>query len=252
MAMLVLAFCSGCLKLDADFVVSTEDTVSGEFTFAIARELALAQGFSASDDEPPEVSTGSVDSEAYDDGDYLGTTYTFDEVGLEDINTGAAFGESNSMQLVRVGDEFQLTGGFDLTDAAGGGSAEELAAEAFTDTFDGRIMFTFPGPVTESNGQVDGRSVSWELQLGENNPISAVASAEPGVLGIAMGLPDWALISAGVAVIVVIGVIGLVVVRRSRNRGTAADDMPAYADPPGWGQHPPYGDVPEHDQQYPR
>lgn len=251
MALLALAVCTGCLKLDADFVVSSEDTVSGEFTFAVARDLALAQGFSASEDEPPEVTTGSVDSEAYDDGDYLGTTYIFDEVGLEDINTGAAFGESNSMQLTRVGDEFQLSGGFDLTDALGGDSAEELAAEAFTDTFDGRIMFTFPGAVSESNGEVDGRSVSWELRLGENNPISAVASAEPGVLGIVSEIPSWALIAAGVALIAVIGGIGLLVVRRSRDSGNA-DDMPAYAGPPGWDQPPPYGDAPEHGQQYPR
>jgi hypothetical protein len=48
--------------------------------------------------------------------------------------------------------------------------------------FDVRITMSFPGAVLQSNGDVSGDTVEWELRFGEVNGLFAVAvaSAEPG------------------------------------------------------------------------
>ena len=77
---------------------------------------------------------------------------------------------------MREGDEFHVTGGFDM-------SGEEFTGtevpQEFMDNFEFRISITFPGEVTSSTGAVDGNTVTWEPKIGQNTRIEAVASAIP-------------------------------------------------------------------------
>ena len=57
-----------------------------------------------------------------------------------------------------------------------GNPFEDQITEAF-DTAELRIAITFPGEVLETNGQVEGTTVTWEPVFGERNVLSAVASA---------------------------------------------------------------------------
>ena len=51
--------------------------------------------------------------------------------------------------------------------------------QQFLDNFEFTISITFPGEVISSTGEVDGNTVTWQPQVGENNPIEARASAIP-------------------------------------------------------------------------
>ena len=77
---------------------------------------------------------------------------------------------------MREGDEFHVTGGFDMSGQEFTGT--EVPQE-FLDNFEFRISITFPGEVTSATGDVDGNTVTWEPKVGENTRIEAVASAIP-------------------------------------------------------------------------
>jgi hypothetical protein len=75
------------------------------------------------------------------------------------------------LTLTRDGDTYVLDGAQDLT----GYSDIDLG---FTlETFEYTYTITFPGPVLESNGQIDGNSVTWTMVIDQVNPMTAVASA---------------------------------------------------------------------------
>jgi hypothetical protein len=80
---------------------------------------------------------------------------------------------------VRTGDTYEVDGVMDFsTDDADlqGNPFEDQITQAF-DTADLRIAITFPGEVLETNGKVDGTTVTWEPVFGERNVLTAVASA---------------------------------------------------------------------------
>ena len=77
---------------------------------------------------------------------------------------------------MREGDEFHVTGGFDM-------SGQEFTGteipQQFLENFEFRISITFPGPVSSASGDIDGNTVTWEPRVGQNTEIQAVASAIP-------------------------------------------------------------------------
>ena len=80
---------------------------------------------------------------------------------------------------MRTGDTYEVDGVMDLsTEDADlqGNPFEDQITEAI-DTAQLRIAITFPGEVLETNGQVDGTTVTWEPVFGERNVLTAVASA---------------------------------------------------------------------------
>jgi len=119
-------------------------------------------------------------------------------------------------------------------------SAEKLASIG-TETvpmeasFSALVSFTFPGAVLQSNGTIDGNSVTWtQLRADADNSLTARASAMGN--GQASSSTDsatpwwfWALGGAGA--VLVLGVLGAVLFR-IRRAGNAAP--PATAAPEGW------------------
>jgi hypothetical protein len=173
---------AGCFKVNMDLEVSADDMVSGTAVIAVDESLLELSGQSVDDlfaemdlSDLPEGST----AEPYEEDGFVGQQITIEAVPLSEFAgnetlSGGATGED--LSIVREGDEFHVTGGFDM-------SGEEFTGtevpQEFMDNFEFRISITFPGEVTSSTGTVDGNTVTWEPKIGQNTRIEAVASAIP-------------------------------------------------------------------------
>lgn len=136
---------SGCLKLDMALTIAPDD-IEG------------------------------ATQEPYEDDRFVGTLVRFEDVALNDLQEGS---DTDSISIERVGDTSEVTGVMDLTsDDADleGNPFEDQIGDAF-DTAELRVAITFPGEVLETNGQVDGATVTWVPVFGERTDLMAVASA---------------------------------------------------------------------------
>jgi hypothetical protein len=170
---------AGCLKLDMALTISPDDTVDGEMVFAVNKELLELTGQSVDDlldgTAVPDDVPGAT-QEPYEDDRFVGTRVVFEDVALEDMQEGS---DPDALSIERTGDTYEVSGVMDLTadDAElEGNPFEDQLTEAF-DTAELRIAITFPGEVLETNGQVDGTTVTWEPVFGERTELQAVASA---------------------------------------------------------------------------
>jgi len=218
---------TGCIKMDMQLDLQSDNTVDGTMIFAISSEVAqmagqdpatLAEQLSG---ETFDFSEGAnVQSEPYDDGEYIGTTTTFEGEPLETFGAG----QDESMSVVRDGDEFVVSGTFDMTEAAMG--AESMPG--LGDSFDIKIAMTFPGKVTEHNGDLSGNTVTWTPVYGEVNEFSARASAIDGGGG---GLSLPLLIGIIAAALIVLGLVLFLVLRSRKGGQPAAAAASAYPEP---------------------
>ena len=170
---------AGCLKLDMAITISPDDTVDGQMVFAVNKQLLELTGQNVDDvlgDTTVPSDVEGATQEPYEDGDFVGTQVTFEDVALSDLSEGS---DPDALTIVRTGDTYEVDGVMDLsTEDADleGNPFEDQITEAF-DTAQLRIAITFPGEVLETNGQVDGTTVTWEPVFGERNVLTAVASA---------------------------------------------------------------------------
>lgn len=176
---LVLA---GCFKVNMDVEVSPTDTVSGNAVIAVDEGLLQLSGQNVDQlfgqMDLTDLPAGTT-AAPYDDDGFVGREITFQDVPLDDFTADNALsgsGAGEDLDIQRVGDEFRVTGAFDM-------SGEEFTGtqipEQFLDTFELRISITFPGEVKSATGEIDGNTVTWEPKIGENTRIEATASAIP-------------------------------------------------------------------------
>lgn len=91
-----------------------------------------------------------------------------------------------------------------------GPSGAELAALT-ADAVTSRVVVTFPGPIESSDADtVDGRTATWELEVGMPRALTAVAAAPSPFAGLLVP----GLIVAGLAIVVAGGAVALVRRRR--------------------------------------
>ncbi|MEY2674312.1 MAG: hypothetical protein RLZZ514_877 [Actinomycetota bacterium] len=216
LAMIVLLLTAGCMKLDMNLEVSSQDTVSGDVTFAISKSLAemgQENGGEAGVPATDNLFGGDVNAEVtpFDDGKFVGSTYKLDAVPLENF---ATTNDSSQLSIVRDGDYLVVSGLLDMT---GGDpdSIKEAMENPFTSAlFDGtsiRVAITLPGTIESASGEVDGNTVVWEGTMGDSLDISAKAKAPlPGSV-------DWMLVG-GIAVLL-LAVVAIVFIGRRKNKG---------------------------------
>jgi hypothetical protein len=230
---------SACLKLDMDLEVSSDDTVSGTMIFAVQKELLELTGGSVEDilgtnsPVPPDIQ--GVTTEEYEDERFVGQRFTFDAVTLEEFNTS---GEADALTITREGDVFAVSGVLDLsTGLTGATGPTGFDAEQFLQGAELRIRITFPGEVTNTNGEVDGNAVTWVPKVGERLELQATASAIGGGGG---GSSLTLLLIIGAVVVVAAVVIGIVVAQRRRPVMATAGpgDMGEPGPPPPPGETP--------------
>lgn len=171
---------SGCMRFDAHLELSPDDTVDGAYVFAVREGTGAALGTSdreAAEQLYAESGLSSTLSHArqhgWSGGELVGTEVTFrNEPLAEFAPTADRFG------VTREGDEFVVSGPASAVTEEDAASLEDARLT---------VSVTFPGPVASANGEVDGRTVTWDLVGGPEvleARGSAVreTSAVPGVL----------------------------------------------------------------------
>ncbi len=237
---------SGCIKLDMDLAVSSDDTVNGAVIFAIDDSFADLPGVDPKDlfegtspvDQP---SAGSVREEPYEADGKVGTRLVFEDVPIEEFSQGEG---EDALRITRQGETYVVTGSLDLTgdETAGGadgtdgtdGEAPPVDLGAITDA-EVRVAITFPGAVISSNGAVDGNTVVWEPAFGEVVEIQAVAERGSTF--------PWSLVVAGALIAGLLLVGGFLAVSMRRGKAAPAAALPEGSIVPGAAMEP-AGEVP--------
>ncbi len=181
LAAAVLVLLTGCLKLDADLAVNSDNTITGDYVVAYLKNPDRpGSGLTSVDDLL--VSRGSATASRYDDGEYEGVRYRLEGVPLADL---AAFRpvrfedrQTGTIDIRRDGNDFVVGGRFDFRERERieRTPEEQQAAE---DAFTVRVRLTFPGDVLTGNGGIDGRTVSWDIRPFVLTTLQARASAVP-------------------------------------------------------------------------
>jgi hypothetical protein len=216
----------GCFRLQEDLTLNPDDTVDGTITVAVSQQLIELSGqssddilaqLSASDPPLPE----GVDAEVtdYDQDGYVGKTYTITGAPLDRFNT------QGDLTIAREGDSFVVDGSLDLSaEALGGIELDDPTIQGMLDQFDVTISVTFPGDVSEQNGELDGTTVTWTPPIGQRTDMHAVGSAIDG----GSSWTTWALVALGILLVVVVVII--VVTRGRGGRGSDGGDADVDAD----------------------
>lgn len=207
---------AGCIKMDMNLDLQSDDTVDGAVTIGVSKQLAELSGqdtdslvdqmqseFLGSEDE-----LGEVRAEPYEDDDFVGSTMHFEGAPLSQFGGGG----EESIDISRDGDEFVVSGVMDLTD-----ESAEMDMSMLGGAMDVSIAITFPGDVASHNGELEGRTVTWTPRIGERVEIDARGSAVDGGGG---GL-SLAVIGIALAVLALIAV-ALILVLRGRGKSEPA------------------------------
>ena len=224
---LLVVLLSGCFKLDMQLELQPDDTVEGSVIIAVARdaadqfggEEALREALQGGDvgvmsDAPSE---GTFEQRDYQDADWIGTESVFSDVPIDEFGEG----DAGDLSITREGDEFVVEGTLDLS----GDEVTDTSAQAILDTAELQIAVTFPGAVSDANGEIDRNTVTWHPSPGDELEVSARGSAVAGT--------NWMLIVAIAALVglLVVGIALILVVRRREAENvtapTPADDLPA-------------------------
>jgi hypothetical protein len=212
---------SGCIKIDMDLEVRSDDTVSGSAVIGFSKQLLELTGGSLEDalgeDTLVPSDVEGVEVEPYEDDEFVGQRISFDAVPLEEFNQQD---DADSLSIVREGDTYRVTG---VLDFSSGEEETEIpfdAGQVFQNA-DVRISLAFPGDVIEANGEVDGNRVTWTPEVGERTELRAVASAIGGGTGGGSSIV-W-IVLALVAVAVIAGAIVVSNRRKAVTQGPPDD-----------------------------
>lgn len=213
---LVLAL-AGCVRFQADLTLNPENTVDGSIVVAVlvsedtdeAREQALTAASQIEADLLGSLRDASgVTTSEYAEDEYLGSRIVFDDVALD-----AFSGQSeDSLKIVRDENSYVFTGALDF-------SGESMPSEEETEGDDDNltVSVTFPGEVTEHNGELSGTTVSWSTAVDQRLEMSARGAATPA------GPPILLIVGIGIVVLLVIAaVVGVLLFLRSRAAKRAA------------------------------
>jgi len=187
----VLAFVlSGCMRMHVNVVLNEDNTVSGSMIMAVSDDAATQLGmtpeeFLQSMDAESSAPEGSTAKPYKKDG-YTGQEFSFDSQPLEEFGSAGDATGADEMSITREGDEFVVKGSLDMSDTGmddpemENDPATQAIMNSMLESFDIAFNFTFPGPVSETNGKVDGNTVTWKGVPGEVLKFEARGSAIPG------------------------------------------------------------------------
>ena len=212
---------TGCIKIDASFVLHEDDTIDGTMLIAVQKGIGDSMGMSDEDllsqmteGSTPEDLDGAT-AEPYEDEDWVGQQITFSGQSLADVSEDDA-----GIGIVRDGDFF-IVQGDPLADETGDDSVDLGGFPGAEAT----MSVTFPGEVVETNGTVEGTTVTWDM-FGMDEPMYAKGRASTGFV-----LPTWAWYAAGGALLLASGgiVAGVLI---SRRRSAPTTDAGAFVAAP--------------------
>ncbi|MFF5180880.1 LppM family (lipo)protein [Micromonospora sp. NPDC000316] len=219
--LLLLAALSGCMRLNIGLTVNADDTVDGQLLLAAPKNLLRIQNrnipaaFAQLRQNIPALPPG--EETPYEDSELFGTQINYRRAPL------AGF-DSESVKLVRDDNFYRFTLSLDPKKYGGKIAQQDpKQQEEFLRLMSFEISVTFPGSVIDTNGTVNGRSVTWKVDSNQGKPgeLQAVAEAppRPSVTPVAAaekgGLP-WLLIVGGLLLVLVLAAVGVLLLRRRR------------------------------------
>ena len=245
---------TGCIKLNMNLGINSDDTVSGSIQFGVQKELLDLTGQSVEDllgtAAPFPSDAPGVTVEPFDDGEFAGQEFTFDSVPLDEFNSGGFAGtgaaglsgvtgtSGDTLNISREGDTFVVTGVLDMSSGLSGATGPfggSGGADLFQ-TADIRIAITFPGEVIQAGGgQVDGNTVTYVPKFGERLEIDATGSAVDNgqAADVTGGGSDsnLMLILIIAAVVVIVLIVLLLVLRSRRDTDGGAGTATGFGEP---------------------
>ncbi|SDD22856.1 LppM family (lipo)protein [Glycomyces harbinensis] len=178
-ALALLFTAGGCLRLDLGLEIRPDDTVGGTFTAAWSEDFLDRSAELGLDQDQLDAFLDALldgvpgtERTRYEQDGFTGQTGTFTDRPLADF---AEFGgdEWGYLRLTHSGREYDLEGYWDLR------AAGFIDADAFEDA-EILISVNFPATVTEHNGELDGRTVTWTMTPGEDYDLNATAVENDG------------------------------------------------------------------------
>ncbi|PGH44528.1 DUF3153 domain-containing protein [Micromonospora sp. WMMA1996] len=216
------------MQLNLGLTVNTDDTVSGQLLLTAQKSVLkqrnpdVAAAFAELRQNIPTLPAGT--ESRYEDATYYGIQIAYRKTPLSQFT-------SESVNLVRDGDLYRFSLPLDPK-KYGGKVAEQdpRNQQAFMTLMSFEISVTFPGRVLDTNGAINGRSVSWKVVANQPKPaeLRAVAEAPPApatsaaVAAVTGGSFPWLLVIGGVVVLLLLVAVAVVVLLRRRSRGGAA------------------------------
>ncbi|TCC29195.1 LppM family (lipo)protein [Kribbella sindirgiensis] len=208
-AALVVVAClvglTGCVKLDADLKVGSNETVSGTMKLGVDKQLLQSSGQSL-DKIRQQIETGvkstatkGVECKSYEDDKYVGSNCTFQNVPFSDM--GGSSGDG--VALAKDGDKVTLKVDADnLGSSLPSGSQPEV-----------NFKITMPGKILEhdSGAKISGRTATYD-SVDKLGKISLTSEAGGG-------FPMWALILIIVLVLLAIGAAVFFILRSRKAQG---------------------------------
>ena len=173
---------TGCVKLDMELTVSSDDTVDGTVIIGLDKSIADLSGMSEDElreemqrdlelDDLPDGAT----AEPFEDDSFIGTQITFEDVPLDEVSEDAS---EDDLTIVHEDGKYTVSGALDLTaEELGDAPLDELSAE----DADMQVRITLPGNVIDHNGELSGRTVTWHPRFGERNEFMAAAEEGEGI-----------------------------------------------------------------------
>ena len=206
---------SGCVRFQAQLSFNPDDTVDGSIVVAVVlsdEDDAKTQAAASVEQIEAQLLAGlrgetGVRASEYDQDGYFGTRFDLDDTPLTAFSGG---GNEGKLALSRDGDEYVFSGLLDFTPDDG-----QDAVEPEDDTTNITISVTFPGTVTEHNGELSGTTVSWKASVESKIEMDARGSVTPN------GPPAWVIIVSALAGLAIVVAVLLVVLRRTRNTPAA-------------------------------
>jgi len=168
---------SACVRMDVDLTLNSDETATGSMLIAVSDNAAEAAGMTPAEllaeMDSEDLGEGADKVEEYAEDGFTGKRYTYEGSALSDVS-------DETVRITRDGDEFVVDGTLPLTAEELGMTEAELsdpAVRPYLDTFDVNISITFPGTISESNGTIDGNTVTWAATVGEENKFTARGAA---------------------------------------------------------------------------
>jgi hypothetical protein len=199
-----VAALTGCIKMDMDMKLTSDDKVSGSVIVGFSDQAITAMGQKPADfakemvkesatqtnDPKNKLPAGSkLSVKAYSKGGFSGVESVFSNMPITELSratgaasdaaasAGASGGSSSKddFKIVRKGNTFVFTGAIDMaTGDTGSTGGMDLSSFGKPEM---RIAITFPGSVTKHNGKLSGKTVTWVPVLGKKTTMSATANA---------------------------------------------------------------------------
>lgn len=179
-AVVGLLLLSGCVRIDGDLTVhgtasDEPDTISGTVVVAVSDEWAITHGedptnlADAITEELAAAPDGGVTGEPYFADGYTGVTLTLEEVPIERIGAST----DGALSVTREGDTYVVRGDLSILNPEEDDDAADVPWVA-------RLSVTLPEGVSEHNGDLEGSTVTWDLDESSADPtMLAVSSVGP-------------------------------------------------------------------------